>query len=190
MTDNQRNFFRIELDASLQCRAMNAAELDSSAEAFFAFDPGFLMPQKIQQIDREAQQLNHQQHVHRDMANYLRLTNRKIDLLSQLVASQQIQQHQAFIQNISLSEAGLAFSGQEDWQQNQYLAIKLMLLPDCIGLYLKAKVILVEPSKTPEQQHFRLEFIDADEHQRHILARHVLHIQSQQLRQRKQTKDQ
>lgn len=184
MTENQRNFFRLDIELALEYQLMDADKIDTHPEDFFSNDPAFLIPQKIALLDRELQQQNPPQ-LSRESSNYLRLTHKKIDLLYQLVASQQKQQLEQHIKSVSLSESGMAFKCSETWPEKQYLALKIMLLPDCIGLYIKAKVIRIESLDDGETTRYGLEFIDLEEQYRNILARYIMQIQSQQLRQRK-----
>lgn len=185
MTENQRNFFRLDIDIALEYRLMDNNDEEISPEALFNNDPAFLIPQKIAILDRELQQQNPNQ-LENEASSYLRLTHKKIDLLYELVASQQMQHQEANIKHVSLSESGMAFKCQEDWNNDQCLALKIMLLPDCIGLYIKAKVIRREALKDEHATLYGLEFIKLEEQYRNILARYIVQIQSQQLRQRKE----
>lgn len=187
MTENQRNFFRLDIEVALEYRLIDADETDTHPEDFFSSDPAFLIPQKIALLDRELQQQTPAQLSH-ESSNYLRLTHKKIDLLYQLIANQQKQKLEEHIKSVSLSESGMAFKCKEDWADNQHLALKIMLLPDCIGLYVKAKVIRIETldNAGEESTRYGLEFIGLEEQYRNILARYIMQIQSQQLRQRKE----
>ena len=166
-------------------------------EDFFELTTGFALLGALNAIDQEhaafARSLHERE---RELAGYLRGMNRKIELIAHAIAlgGQDIGKLPRF--EVSLSEGGIAFDSPQTFMPGQMLAVKITLLPrlttiisyarvvDCVAVV--NRVAVVDDIATGNLRAFTtsLEFVDMDEPQRQLLARHILRAQSQQQRKR------
>lgn len=105
----------------------------------------------------------------------LRILNRKFEALSRWVVATRIKAGPEAHCDISLSETGLAFDGPRAFPPGKRLHLRALLLPDYLPLKTLAEVI----DQTPcvGGFHTRIRFLDLDNEQRDLLARHVLRTQ-------------
>jgi hypothetical protein len=120
----------------------------------------------------------------RELAGYLRGVSRKIELIAHAFAlgGQDVSSLPRY--EVSLSEGGIAFDAPQILATGQQLALRLTLLPRLITIICFARVVSGSEADGPRPFSASLEFIDLDEPQRQLLARHILRMQSAQQRSR------
>lgn len=118
----------------------------------------------------------------KDLAQLLRLQEKKIALIAQTVANSSPQHRNLAIQDVTLSEGGLVVSFDQSYALNKRLAIQLILLPNHYGLLLAAKVLSCTQtsSQMPHAYELHLQFVDISEAQQQLIARHIMRKQSEQ----------
>jgi len=121
-----------------------------------------------------------------DIASCLKSLDTKINLLAQVLLvngeNQALKRH-----NINISAGGLAFANQEAINDNAYLQLKLILPPDLSMLVIKGRVVSCKRQDDfdfPYQ--ISVEFINLNDSEQDSIARHIMRLQAQQLRQRKE----
>lgn len=190
MTANQRHYYRILDAVALEYREVPATVVSTTAigkraEDFFEMTAGFQLLTALNAVDQEHAAFLRSLHERdRELAGYLRGVNRKIELIAHAFAlnGQDISRLPRY--EVSLSEGGVAFDAPQVLDAGQLLALKLTLLPRLTTVICFARV--VSGSEADGQRPFStsLEFIDLDEPQRQLLARHILRTQSAQQRNR------
>lgn len=117
----------------------------------------------------------------RSLLNYLKVTNKRIDLLAQAVAQNLVKEF-GEKQEVSLSESGLSFVASQAYDVDTVLHLKILLLPQAMPLQLTARVVRCKKTEGDAYK-IAVTFIELDEQQRKILARHIIQKQALQRRQ-------
>ncbi len=179
--DDRREYYRIEDSIALEFRPLKQGETadergaDSGSQLF-----GLLS--ELHLMDFESQHLL--RHIHerdRTLANYLKVINKRIDLLGQALA-QSLLRDIGPARQITLSEGGLGFTSDQPIEIGTHLEIRMVLMPQALGLLLSAIVI---HNQVRDDGRFDIgtEFDALTDAQRQLLARHILQKQAQQRRQ-------
>lgn len=121
-----------------------------------------------------------------DVASCLKNLDTKINLLSQVMLmnneEQTLTRH-----NINISAGGLAFSSQKDINEGTLLRLKLLLPPDLSLMMQKGKVVsCIRQDNLEHPFQISVEFMDLSDSNQDAIARHIMRLQAQQLRQRKE----
>lgn len=180
---DNRNFYRIEDRAGLEFRVIDEATATDEKAAFpIPVSDHFLLLNQLHSIDAENSKLLRSiAEKDRNVAAYLKGTDQKIELLAQMLAGCDENLKEEHLKSISISEGGLSFHHYESIETGCFLAIKLTLVPSCIGLTLYAKV--VESSFDNNGNHMiHIIFTRISESNRALLARHVFLFQAKQRR--------
>jgi len=180
---DNRNYYRIEDRAGLEfCSVSKDRIYDENVSFPISVSPHFQLLNQLRSIDADNSQLLRSiGEKDRNLQAYLRGTDQKIELLAQTLASCDDSMKDEHLKNITLSEGGVSFRHYDFMGSGQYLALKLTLLPSCIGLLLYGKV--VNYSSDNNGNHLiNVSFENISESSRSLIARHVLLYQSKQRR--------
>ena len=132
-------------------------------------------------MDFESQHLlRHISERDRTLANYLKVVNKRIDLLGQALA-QSLLRDIGVPRRVSLSEGGISFNHPQAVPTGSHLALKMVLMPQALGLLLRARVMHCQ-AREDGQFEIGTEFEALSDAQRQLLARHILQTQAQQRR--------
>jgi hypothetical protein len=186
MTVNQRHYYRILDSVALDYRALPASGMaEKRPEDFFELTTEFALLSALNAVDQEHAAFARILHERdRELAGYLRGINRKIELIAHAIAlgSQNVSEQHRY--EVSLSEGGLAFDCPETFAPGSLLAVRLTLLPRLTTIVTFARVVASEDHPARPFS-LSVEFVDLDESQRQMLARHIMRSQSQLQRNRK-----
>ena len=179
--DDRREYYRIEDTIALEFRPLKQGETAAGGSADGAPEL-FDLLSELHLMDFESQHLL--RHIHerdRPLANYLKVINKRIDLLGQAVAQSLLRDIGAPRQ-VSLSEGGVSFNHGQALIPGSHLAIKVVLMPQALGLLLRAQVVHCSP-REDGQFEIGTEFEALTDAQRQLLARHILQKQALERRQ-------
>lgn len=118
---------------------------------------------------------------------YLKVLNKKIDLLAATITSRAENSTAPETQEIDISEGGIHFCWPNAFSENQRLAVKLILLPDNLSFVLAAVVRSSQKQSANADlaEHFlvnvEFENIDATSHQ--LISRFIAHQQRRMINQ-------
>ncbi len=179
--DDRREYYRIDDTIALEFTQLSGAEALAS-DALHDSSPLFNLLSDLHLMDFESQHLlRHISERDRTLANYLKVSNKRIDLLCQAVAQSLLRDIGA-PRKVSLSEGGVSFNNSQPVAAGAHLAVKMVLMPQALGLLLRAKVVHCRP--LPSQQfEIGAEFEALSDAQRQLLARHILQRQALERRQ-------
>ncbi len=179
--DDRREYYRIDDTIALEFTLLSGAEALASDELHDS-SPLFNLLSDLHLMDFESQHLlRHITERDRTLANYLKVMNKRIDLLGQAVA-QSLLRDIGTPRKVSLSEGGVSFNNPQPVAAGAHLAVKMVLMPQALGLLLRAKVVHCKP--LPSQQfEIGAEFEAVSDAQRQLLARHILQRQALERRQ-------
>ncbi|MDN4547729.1 MULTISPECIES: PilZ domain-containing protein [unclassified Pseudomonas] len=177
--EDRREYYRIEDTIALEIRPLSATEA-TGQEVLQDASPLFNLLSELHLSEFESQHLLRQiSERDRNLAAFLKSQNKRIDLLSQVVAITalgQIGQPQPVI----ISEGGLDFQHPTPIAAESRLSVKLVLMPQALGLLLRARVTHCD--RKGDGYDIGTEFEHPTDAQRQLLARYILQKQAQERR--------
>jgi hypothetical protein len=178
--EDRREYYRIEDMIALEISPLSAPEA-AGKDVLQDASPLFNLLSELHLSEFESQLLLRQiSERDRTMASYLKVMNKRIDLLGQVMAQSVLGQF-GEPQPVKISEGGIEFSHHLAYPAGSHLAIKLVLMPQALGLLLRAKVTHCEPQSFGTFE-IGTEFESLTDAQRQLLARYILQKQAQQRR--------
>ncbi|MBF8660721.1 PilZ domain-containing protein [Pseudomonas putida] len=179
--EDRREYYRIADRIALQISPLSAAEaLDP--DVLQDDSPLFNLLSELHLADFEAQHLLRQlSDKDRTLAAFLRVQNKRLDVLSAVVAHTllgEVGQPQAVV----VSESGLECIQPEPFAQGTQVKVQMVLMPRAHGLLLRGKITHCD-ARSQGGFEVGIEFIDMVDAQRQLLARYILQRQQQQRRQ-------
>lgn len=179
--EDRREYYRIEDSIALEINVLDTAQ-GQETDLLQDASPLFNLLSELHLADFESQHLMRQlSEKDRTLAAFLRVQNKRIDLLSAVLA-QTLLGEIGKPRRVILSEGGIEFAHATPIAPGTRLAVKMILMPRALGLLLRARVTHCDPR--PEGNHeVGTEFIDMTDAQRQLLARYILQRQQQQRRQ-------
>jgi len=177
--EDRREYYRIEDTIALEIRPLSipeAAGLDVLQDA----SPLFNLLSELHLSEFESQHLLRQiSERERSIAAYLKVMNKRIDLLSQVIALTVLGEI-GEPQPVIISEGGIDFQHPTPFAIGAHLSIKLVLMPQALGLLLRARVTHCDPKGGGFD--IGTEFERPTDAQRQLLARYILQKQAQERR--------
>jgi len=183
--DDRREYYRIADTIALEFSLLSGAEAVAS-EALHDDSPLFNLLSDLHLTDFESQHmLRHISERDRTMANYLKVINKRIDLLGQALA-QNLVREIGMPKRVTLSEGGVSFDHPSPVETGSHLAVKMVLMPQALGLLLRAQVVHCRQQENGAYE-IGTEFEALTDAQRQLLARHILQKQALERRQARET---
>lgn len=176
-TEDRREYYRIEDMIALEILPTEDPEVNACESPSRLFD----LLGELHQMDFEAQYLLRQiSEQNRTLANYLKVQNRRIDLLGQALA-QGLVKDIGPTREVGLSEGGLNFLYDQPLAQDSTWMLKMVLMPQGLGMMLKARVVSCH-AYGDGQFAISTTFEALTDAQRQLLARHILQKQATERR--------
>lgn len=177
--EDRREYYRIEDMIALEITPLSGPEA-LSKEVLLDDSPLFNLLSELHLSEFESQHLLRQiGERDRTLAAFLKVQNKRMDLLSQIMA-QSLLGEIGTPQPVVISEGGIEFLNPTAIQSDSHLAVKLVLMPQALGLLLRAKVTHCD-AKTGGFE-IGTEFEAMTDAQRQLLARYILQKQAQERR--------
>jgi hypothetical protein len=174
--DDRREYYRIEDTIALEFHPLPSAEAHAS-EALHDGSALFDLLNELHLLDFESQHLLRQiSERDRTLASYLKTLNKRIDLLGQ-AAAQGLLRNIGTPRRVTLSENGMSFQHGQPMAVDSHVALKMVLMPQALGLLLKARIIHCHDLQHGQYE-IGTEFEGLTETQRQLLARHILQKQA------------
>lgn len=179
MSKERRSYFRIDDQASISCIPIAEPMQFNELEGFFAQlknQPLFIEMQNLNDTTNAAiDQLGKKSPI---LASCVRALNLKLDLMVKMMNPNFAQTQGDHYTNINLSEGGIRITSSGEFNANQCLAIKLVLLPAYLKLHLCGRV--THCVKKDDQFEIGIEFIDYPASQRQSIVKHIMQLQAMQ----------
>lgn len=181
-TEDRREYYRIEDVVALQILPSEEAQTVPGSGSSQLFD----LLGELHQLDFEAQYLLRQiAEGNRTLANYLKVQNKRIDLLGQALA-QGLLKDIGPVRPVILSEGGISFTHDKPLDEGSLCRLKMVLMPQGLGLLLQARVLGCQP-RTDGRFAIGTSFEALTDAQRQLLARHILQKQATERRLARET---
>ncbi|VVO62377.1 hypothetical protein PS880_00870 [Pseudomonas fluorescens] len=177
--EDRREYYRIEDTIALEIRTLSAPEA-AGQEVLQDASPLFNLLSELHLSEFESQHLLRQiSERDRNLAAFLKSQNKRIDLLSQVIAITVLGQI-GEPQPVVISEGGIEFLHPTPIAVGAHLSVKLVLMPQALGLLLRARVIHCD--RKAGSFDVGTEFERPTDAQRQLLARYILQKQAQERR--------
>ena len=180
--EDRREYYRIEDVIALEIlpsdRAMTAVQGGSEK----LFD----LLAELNQLEFEAQHLIRQiGERNRTLASYLKVQNKRIDLVGQALAQTLLNEIDS-TREVILSEGGISFVHDRPLQEDSIWLLKFMLMPQGLGMLLRARIASCQAIGDGRFT-IGTSFEALTDAQRQLLARHILQKQATQRRLARET---
>ena len=187
MSDERREYFRIDDEVVLEYRAIRDEDVEPLVERIQAGVPDrFTAASSFAATSRQMSQVIHKvQNQSPELARCLRTIDQKLNILAQLFVTEEIQIEQHPAQEVNLSAGGLAFRSQEAIAEGTLLEMRMVLFPSLIGILNVSRVLHCERLSDGDAQ-FPWQIAVAYEHlresDRELLVRHIMTKETQRMR--------
>lgn len=177
--EDRREYYRIEDTIALEIRPLSATEA-AGQEVLQDASPLFNLLSELHLSEFESQHLLRQiSERDRNITAFLKSQNKRIDLLSQVIAITALGQI-GEPQPVNISEGGIGFQHPSPIATGARLSVKLVLMPQALGLLLRARVTHCD--RKGDGYDVGSAFEHLTDAQRQLLARHILQKQAQERR--------
>ncbi len=187
-SSNRRDYYRVHDRAYIEFERLDGNSTESSVT--FHRHPACLeLMNELHTLDAEGNRLlAHIPDKDRTVAALFRVMNKKVDMIARTLVMVDSQLPNQDYQEIDISEGGMAFHSAQTLEPGERIALKVVLIPAFLSFITTAEVVATdeESNLTPPdaKPHWvRVNFIELEDHQRQLLARHILKLQ-QHLRRR------
>jgi c-di-GMP-binding flagellar brake protein YcgR len=183
----RRRYFRVEDEIILTYRPIPPEEVPDPEQFQSQCVDHFSLTSTLECLSRESLlQFRLIQRDHPEVAKYLEVLERKIQVLAQafLLSANPLSDQPT--RKVSLSASGLAFEAEQSLAEGQILELKLVVPPALVGILTFGKVVYC---RLKEDSRYRIgvDFLALRDQDREFLIRHVVKRQLVQLRERKGT---
>ena len=184
----RREYYRIEDRVALQITPLSAEQIETQqplhddSALFGLLGELGLMDYETQHLLRQIDDQN------RNLGAFLRLLNKRVDLIAQALA-QQVCNEFGDVQTVMLSEDGISFSHEHALAGDTQLGLRVLLMPQALGLLLRARVIHCQLQENGQYE-IGAQFEALTDAQRQLLARHILQKQALARRQARELSEQ
>jgi len=185
--DERRRFFRIEDEICLDYEVITEEEYRNAADELAKIkQSAFSLSATFAALNNEYNPiLNSIKHSSPEIGQYLDLLNRKIDSLGQQLLEEENPCSDGNTIKVNLSASGIAFQCDEKLKDSQGMKLKIILLPEKIGVITYGRVQHCLQSKSQRESNIiciDFEHIRYDDQE--LMIKHNLNKQMQELRQR------
>jgi len=185
--EERRRFFRIEDDICLDISIVSEQEyseapyeLNKVQKSAFALSATFATLNQV-----HLPMMNSIRTSYPEIAQYLDLMNKKLDSLGRHILDEELPCSENNQQKVNISASGIAFQSKQNYSLNQPLMLRLVLLPEKIGIEVFGRVINTQTSPDADDEILiSVDFEHIREEDQEILIKHNLNKQMQELREK------
>jgi len=190
---DRRNFFRIDDTVRMSLRRVPPEELEKRLDRHEHDLAGnFTVLSSLTAITAQMTAgLRRIENRDPDLAAYLRAIDQKIEVIGRAFIAQEPDLVAEVAVPVNLSAGGMCAGVEEHYEPGTELEIRMLLFPSFTGLMIYGSVVECSPAEGGDAsagfQHLaRIEFSHIREQDRELLIRHLLRLQSNQLRDRQE----
>lgn len=182
----RRERFRIDDKVHLDVRVLTDEEYQHLLQAPFDDVAQYSLVSQLRGLTAQAGNLMvNIRKANPDVAHYLALLDRKIDMLAAQLEGSRGGGALAPDTRVNMSAGGLAFWREQPLQKGDKLDMRLVLFPSYLRIHALAEVVHAEEdTQAPAHHRFRVgvTFARLAEAEKDALVRHLIELQSAQLR--------
>lgn len=184
--EERRRFFRIEDEICLDISIVSEheykdapLELSKVQKSAFALSASFATLNQV-----HLPMMNSIRTSYPEIAQYLDLMNKKLDNLSQHILDEELHCSDKNKQTVNISASGIAFQSKHNYPLNQPLMLRLVLLPEKIGIEVFGRVVSTQAIDTNDETQISVDFEHIRDEDQEILIKHNLNKQMHELREK------
>ncbi|MCX7101390.1 MAG: PilZ domain-containing protein [Methylobacter sp.] len=185
----RRDFFRIDDEVSLFYKKIDETKISEPHQISDNILSSCSLSTALEMVAQDSALLLHRlEKSQPDVAEYLRLLDSKIDLISQAVTMQGGQFNECDTRNVNMSATGMAFNCEIELKQNDYLEIKMLLISSMAVIVTYCRVVYCNKGQSNDSQYpyfVGVDFVNMKEEDREMLIKYVVKKQLQQIRDKK-----
>ena len=194
MSDERREFFRIEDEIALDYRVIDENEVNRLLEKIRSrLVDRFTAASSFAATTRQMMHVIHKvQTQSPELARCLTAIDQKLNMIAQLFVTEEMEQNQQPTREVSLSAGGVAFRAGHELREGSLLELRMVLFPSLVGILTVSRVVHCEPIADGNKQ-FPWQVAVVYEHMRETdrehLVRHIMAKETRQLRSQRSEND-
>ena len=189
-TDNEKNerrgFFRIDDEVHLEYEVINDDEYNNATQTLNeVHESKFALSANFATLNHDNNYLlNNIRRNSPEISQYLDLLNQKIDALSQHLLEDSVAPTEDNLVTVNISASGIAFNTTESLAKNQAMKLRIILLPEKIGIQTYGRIIDCKPDTENQGFIASLDFEHIRNDDTELMIKHNLNKQMIELRKR------
>lgn len=186
--DERRRFFRIDDEVILEFLAISEEQYSHADEELEDIqNSAFGLSADFATLNHEYNPTLHSiKNNLPEVAHYFELVNAKLDKLSHHILDRELIAQHHGMQSVNLSASGIAFECNETFTDNQPMKIRLVLLPEKIGILVFGRV---RRKISDKNNVLCIDFEHLRYNDQELMIKHNLNRQMEELRQRSEEKN-
>ena len=194
MSDERREYFRIEDEIALDYRVISQAEADQLLQRIRSrLVDRFTAASSFAATTRQMAHVIHKvQTESPELARCLQAIDNKLNMIAQLFVSEEMELNEQPTREVSLSAGGVAFRAQHELKVGSTLELRMVLFPSLVGILTISRVVHCERMNDGNTQfpwQVAVEYDYLRETDRELLVRHIMAKETEQLRARRSEND-
>lgn len=187
ITEDRRRFFRIDDAVNLYYRIVDEQTVIAASKTSDDVLTSCSLVTALEVLGQESRSVLYRiEKKEPEIAEYLKLMDSKINLLSQAVLQQSNDLSEGSVCNTNLSASGLAIEVDTPIQVGEYIEVKLFLSSCVAVILLYGKVVYCKENSESSSYQIGVDYINLKDEDREILIKHIVKRQMQQIRETKQ----
>ncbi|WP_022949602.1 PilZ domain-containing protein [Methylohalobius crimeensis] len=181
---DRRRYFRIDDEIVLVYRPVPSHEVPEPEQLSERFSEPFSLTSTLACLTHESRsQLRRIQRDSPQVAEYLEVLERKIDVLAQAVMMAENPLVEQPTRQVNLSASGIAFDIERGLSEGEVLELKMVVPPALVGILTFGKVVYCRQRKNGDYR-VGVDFLSIRDQDREFLVRHVVKRQLVRLREK------
>lgn len=187
MSDERREYFRIDDEVALDYRLISEAEAERLREKIQSrLVDRFTAASSFTATSRQMTHVIHKvQNQSPELARCLQMIDQKLNMIAQLFVSEEINLHEQPTREVNLSAGGIAFRVQHEIKIDKLLELRMVLFPSLVGVLTVSRVIQCERVDDGNLKFpwlISVVYEHLRETDRELLVRHIMSKETQHLR--------
>ncbi len=186
--NERRQYYRIDDSAVFSFSIVNENTLHRDLDENSTLSGSFEMMELFGQMNQQMKVCLGRICEHSpETASYLKNLDNKIELLAQMCLFKEQDSAPEARRQINLGAGGLAFGNDQKLKQGTLLSMNLILSTDLLCLRLKGRVLQASSQKEDNYPYrISVGFVDISDQEVDQIIRHIMRLQSEQLRAKKE----
>lgn len=194
MSDERREYFRIEDEIALDYRLIREDEVDRLVERMRShLVDRFTAASSFAATSRQMAHAIHKvQGDSPELARCLQALDNKLNMIAQLFVSEEMNIDEQPTREVTLSAGGVAFCAQHEIGVGSLMELRMVLFPSLVGILTISRVVYcerIDDSNTRFPWRIAVEYEHLRETDRELLVRHIMAKETEQLRAQRSEND-